>query len=135
MPPKWSRVMSTVQARGDHKKRGERDHLFLNGSIWWMRFQRTGPDGKPVRIERSLKTSNKLEALASEDFKQENAAHIQWKLERQAARNPSWYTGESWQLELQPGLHDNGRTFATDRLIHTLGPDGAIVATRPNGGL
>ena len=68
--------MSTVQARGERKKRGERDHLFLNGSIWWMRFQRTGPDGKPVRIERSLKTSNKLEALGSRRFQaRERRAH------------------------------------------------------------
>jgi integrase len=112
------------------RERGERDYLFLNGSTYWMKFQRPG-----CRIERSLKTSNKLEALASDDYRRELAAHIQWKLERQAARNPSWYKGEAWQVELQPGLHENGRTFATDRLIHTLGPDGAIVATRPNGGL
>jgi integrase len=112
------------------RERGERDYLFLNGSTYWMKFQRPG-----CRIERSLKTSNKLEALASDDYRRELAAHIQWKLERQGARNPPWYTGEAWQVELTPGLHDGGKTFATAREIHALDENGNIIATRPNGGL
>ena len=154
--------MATVQARGDRKKRGERDHLFLNGSIWWMRFQRTAPDGKPVRIERSLKTSNKLEALASEDFKRENAAHIQWKLSRQQ----SLRLEQGWQPELAPGMHivaecgmpsghwDGApglppctcaicraraigalKIFATERDLHVLGPKDVSLEQWRNGGL
>jgi integrase len=154
--------MSTVQARGDRKKRGERDHLFLNGSIWWMRFQRTGPDGKPVRIERSLKTSNKLEALASEDFKRENAAHIAWKLSRQQ----SLRLEQAWQPELADGMHVIGecempaghwdgapglpsctcaicktraigglKIFAAERKLHVFGPKDVTLAKWDNGGL
>jgi hypothetical protein len=123
--------MSTVQARG--RKRGERDYLFLNGAVWWMKFQR--PD---VRIERSLGTSNKLEALAHPDYRRELAAHIQCKLDRQALRNPPWYTGEGWQRDLDPGLHtlaDGTRVYATATTIETPGPDDKPIATRANGSL
>ena len=127
-----------------------------------MRFQRTGPDSKPVRIERSLKTSNKLEALASEDFKRENAAHIAWKLSRQQ----SLRLEQGWQPELAPGMHivaecdmpsghwDGApglppctcaicraraigalKIFATERDLHVLGPKDVSLEQWRNGGL
>jgi|BarGraNGADG00212_1021973.scaffolds.fasta_scaffold28683_2 integrase len=117
-------MLSAVRKR----ERGPRDYLFQppGSNIWWIKLQRPGK-----RIERSLRTTNRIEAeINAAPLIQE---HREWLL----SRPRPLALVESWQRELEPGLHtlaDGSTVFATERELHVVGSDGAVIEKRPNGG-
>src|SRR5674476_223839 len=111
-------MLSAVRKR----ERGPRDYLFQppGSNIWWIKLQRPGK-----RIERSLRTTNRIEAeINAAPLIQE---HREWLL----SRPRPLALVESWQRELEPGLHtlaDGSTVFATERELHVVGSDGAVIA-------
>jgi integrase len=104
----------------------KRDYLFKrNGSQYWrVRFQMGGRS-----VEQSLKTTDRREAeLAALPMIAEHKAKLLAIRPRLEA---------AWVPQFQPGLHvgpDGVRLFATERELHHLDADGAVVRREPNGG-
>jgi integrase len=104
----------------------KRDYLFKrNGSQYWrVRFQMGGRS-----VEQSLKTTDRREAeLAALPLIAEHKAKL-------LAMRPRLETARVSQY--QPGLHDGpdgGRIFATERELHHLDANGAVIRREPNGG-
>jgi len=104
----------------------KRDYLFKrNGSQYWrVRFQMDGRS-----IEQSLKTTDRREAeLAALPMIAEHKAKL---LAMRPRLEPAWVK------QYQPGLHvtpDGERLFATERELHHLDADGAVIRREPNGG-
>ena len=103
-----------------------RDYLFKrNGSQYWrVRFQVGGRS-----VEQSLKTTDRREAeLAALPMIAEHKAKL---LAMRPRLEPAWVP------QYQPGLHvgpDGGRLFATERELHHLDANGAVIRRDPNGG-
>jgi integrase len=104
----------------------KRDYLFKrNGSQYWrVRFQMGGRS-----VEQSLKTTDRREAeLAALPMIAEHKAKL---LAMRPRLEPSWVK------QYQPGLHlapDGGRFFATERELHHLDANGAVIRRESNGG-
>ena len=104
----------------------KRDYLFKRkGSQYWrVRFQVGGRS-----VEQSLKTTDRREAeLAALPMIAEHKAKL---LAIRPRLEPAWVP------QYPPGLHvgSNGeRLFASERELHHLDPDGAVISREPNGG-
>ena len=104
----------------------KRDYLFKrDGSQYWrVRFQMGGRS-----VEQSLKTTDRREAeLAALPMIAEHKAKL---LAMRPRLEPSWVK------QYQPGLHlapDGGRLFATERELHHLDANGAVIRRESNGG-
>jgi hypothetical protein len=105
--------------------RRKTDYLFLRpGSRnWHIRLQTPGK-----RTERSLGTSDRVQAelLALPLIAEHKAALLAARPRLEAA----------WVPQYEAGLHvgpDGGRLFATERELHHLNDDGAVIRSEPNG--
>ena len=104
----------------------KRDYLFKRtGSQYWQ--VRLQMDGRSV--EQSLKTTDRREAeLAALPLIAEHKAKL---LAMRPRLEPAWVP------QYQPGLQvapDGGRLFATERELHHLDANGAVIRREPNGG-
>src|SRR5665213_3094897 len=103
----------------------KRDYLFKrNGSQYWrVRLQMGGRS-----VEQSLKTTDRREAeLVALPMIAEHKANL---LAMRTRLEPAWVP------QYQPGLHvgpDGGRLFATERELHHLDANGAVIRREPNG--
>jgi integrase len=92
---------------------------------WWIKLRSGGK-----RIERSLRTADRLEAeAAAAELIGEHKARL-------LAARPRWE--EAWVHALEPGREhvgpDGSRVLATDKELFYIGDNGAIVKSEPNGG-
>jgi integrase len=104
----------------------KRDYLFkrTDSQYWRVRFQMGGRS-----VEQSLKTTDRREAeLAALPLIAEHKAKL---LAMRPRLEPAWVS------QYQAGLHvdsDGKRIFATERELHHLDANGAIIRREPNGG-
>jgi integrase len=115
-------AMATAQARARHGS-----YLFqrAGSSNWYVKLRSPGK-----RVEVSLGTSDKLAA--------EHKAGPLVTAHKAALLAARPRVEQTWRPALEPGrLHaapDGGQILATEKELHYIGHNGAVIRTEPNGG-